>query len=158
MTNADGQLWPFCLHIYRQPEVADACLWLQDERGVDVPVLLFGAWLSSCHLTLSDEAIGDVLATIRHWHDAVVVPLRTARRWLKQGQDWQGTESLRTEIKRLELDAERNQIERLETLAHLAQPATAPATELLGRIVSRYSGQPLDTEAAERVAVVARAI
>ena len=34
----------FSLRFYRQPEVADACIALQEEAGVDVNLLLFLLW------------------------------------------------------------------------------------------------------------------
>ena len=40
--------WRFSLRFYRQPRVADACIALQEEAGVDVNLLLFLLW----HATL----------------------------------------------------------------------------------------------------------
>lgn len=39
-------LWDFALRLYGARGVGKACLLLQDESGVDVPVLLFSAWLA----------------------------------------------------------------------------------------------------------------
>jgi len=36
--------WRFSLHFYRQPKVADTCIALQEEAGVDVNLLLFLLW------------------------------------------------------------------------------------------------------------------
>ncbi|MGZ3308467.1 MAG: DUF2390 domain-containing protein, partial [Xanthobacteraceae bacterium] len=36
--------WRFSLRFYRQPKVADTCIALQEERGVDVNLLLFLLW------------------------------------------------------------------------------------------------------------------
>ena len=37
--------WRFSLHFYRSVGVADACIALQDDCGVDVNLLLFLLWL-----------------------------------------------------------------------------------------------------------------
>ena len=39
--------WQFSLAFYRQPGVADACIRLQEEAGVDVNLLLFLLWQAS---------------------------------------------------------------------------------------------------------------
>ena len=36
--------WRFSLRFYRQPRVADACIALQEESGVDVNLLLYLLW------------------------------------------------------------------------------------------------------------------
>ena len=36
--------WRFSLHFYRQPKVAETCIALQEESGVDVNLLLFLLW------------------------------------------------------------------------------------------------------------------
>src|ERR1700680_2972326 len=46
-TQAGSPFWRFSLRFYRQPGVADACIALQDARGVDVNILLFFLWLGS---------------------------------------------------------------------------------------------------------------
>ena len=36
--------WRFSVQFYRQPAVAEVCLLLQDEFGIDVNLLLFVLW------------------------------------------------------------------------------------------------------------------
>ena len=44
-SSAQGSpFWRFSLRFYRQPKVADACIALQEEAGVDVNLLLFLLW------------------------------------------------------------------------------------------------------------------
>ena len=44
-TDAAGALWDFAVRLYAEPGVGEACLALQDRFGVDVPLLLWAAWL-----------------------------------------------------------------------------------------------------------------
>ncbi len=39
--------WDYSLGIYRKPGVADACIALQDEFGLDVNMLLACLWFSA---------------------------------------------------------------------------------------------------------------
>ena len=56
-------LWDFSLEVYGRPKVAETCLRLQDEFGVDVPVLLFAAWLAAEHsATLGRADVAQVVA------------------------------------------------------------------------------------------------
>ena len=45
--------WRFSLRFYRQPQVADACIALQEEAGVDVNLLLFLLWHATLKRTFS---------------------------------------------------------------------------------------------------------
>ena len=76
--------WDFALRLYRTPGVAPACLELQERHGVDVTLMLFCLW----HGTVSDRPIAENLpalaAAALAWHRAAVLPMRAARRWLKQ--------------------------------------------------------------------------
>ena len=50
MTDATSQgspFWQFSLRFYRMPQVADACIELQERAGVDVNLLLFLLWQAS---------------------------------------------------------------------------------------------------------------
>ena len=42
--SAGSPFWRFSLRFYRLPEVADACITLQEQAGVDVNLLLFLLW------------------------------------------------------------------------------------------------------------------
>ena len=115
----DGQspFWNFSLEFYAQPQVATACIELQDCVGVDVNVLLFLLFLArqGRQLTPSDIALIDGVVQI--WRDQVVKPLRTLRRDLKNGlapSDVEAAAALRTDVKRIELEAERIEQQMLE--------------------------------------------
>jgi uncharacterized protein (TIGR02444 family) len=115
--------WRFSLQFYRIPGVADACIRLQDEAGVDVNLLLFLLWNASMGRQLSRADVEDVERRVAEWRDGVVIPLRDLRRKLKShpGMIEKGTaEAFRTRIKQVELEAERLQQEALFAVAQAA--------------------------------------
>lgn len=77
--------WRFVLALYARPDVAPACLRLQDELGVDVTVLLHVVWLHCAHGLAADPAALQALdLSVRAWRREVVEPLRRMRRSLKE--------------------------------------------------------------------------
>jgi len=129
---SDNPFWDFSLVVYRKPGVAEACLYLQDDAGVDVNLLLFFCWLAG----VRDEALGeaeirDILRRTTDWRDHVVRPLREVRRWMKgdvEGMPAGPVEALRSQVKRIELESERLQQDMLFALA--AQAAAVQAATL----------------------------
>jgi uncharacterized protein (TIGR02444 family) len=112
--------WRFSIGLYRQPEVADACICLQEQAGVDVNLLLFLLWQATLHRLLSADEVASLEAQIRPWREATVVPLRAVRRALKSPPPLVAAdtaESFRTRIKVVELEAERLQEEAMYKLA-----------------------------------------
>jgi uncharacterized protein (TIGR02444 family) len=105
-------LWRFSLFFYGQPDVANACIELQDEAGADVNLLLFLVWQATLGRRLSEQELRDIESRIAPWRSAAVMPLRTIRRGLKEtpalvGRDL--VEAFRSKVKSLELEAERLQ-------------------------------------------------
>ena len=119
--------WRFSLAVYAGPQVARACLELQDTCAVDVNLLLFLLWLALDRRCLSVDAVRELDDKVREWREAVIVPLRTLRRTLKQGTPIAAgmAEPLRTQVKALELEAERLQQETLYALADVQRYETA---------------------------------
>src|SRR5207244_3063692 len=118
------------LRFYRQPKVADVCIALQEEAGIDVNLLLFLLWQATLKRTLSAKEVANLESRIGSWRDATVVPLRAVRRALKSPPSLVApatAELFRTRIKAVELEAERLQQEAMYELA-----ATSP----LGRAVT----------------------
>jgi len=114
--NAETPFWRFSLHFYRQAGVAEACIALQDECGVDVNLLLFLLWLAAGRRQLSAANVKDLDAAVRDWRQLTIVPIRDVRRKLKDGAtqiEANKQESFRTKIKAIELEAERLQQEAL---------------------------------------------
>jgi uncharacterized protein (TIGR02444 family) len=118
--SAGSPFWRFSLRFYRQPEVADACITLQEQAGVDVNLLLFLLWHATQKKALSTAEISELEARIAPWRNMTIVPLRSMRRALKSPRVLVGgatAELFRTKIKAAELEAERLQQEAMHALA-----------------------------------------
>lgn len=127
---SDQSFWDFSVRTYRQKGVADACLALQDERGVDVNLLLFCIWTGATRGSFDDQVFDAALIFSRRWCDNVVAALRGIRRWMKVvgcPDTVVATDqcmSLRDEVKQVEFKAERLQEDTLEALCD-GWPATS---------------------------------
>lgn len=110
-------LWNFALELYASPGVEKACLQLQDSGG-DVCLLLAGAWLQRRGVRCEEHRLRDLRTLAEPWQREVVTPLRQTRQhWragARQDADWA---ALREQVKKLELQAERLLLERLQALA-----------------------------------------
>lgn len=102
----------YSLALYEQGVVSEALLRLQDQQGLDVNMLLLCVYAAACGEDAFSESEMDRLVRVAWaWGREVVAPLRQARRALKdmagrEGASQSGTEALRQEVKRLELEAE----------------------------------------------------
>jgi uncharacterized protein (TIGR02444 family) len=126
----DSPFWRFSLGFYRQPGVADACIELQDQAGVDVNILLFLLWNATLGRTLSQDTAAELEAKIGPWREATVVPIRALRRALRTPPpvvDPGAAEAFRTRIKGVELEAERLQQQTMYDLAASLTFGSAPA-------------------------------
>jgi uncharacterized protein (TIGR02444 family) len=115
--------WRFSLRFYRQPEVADACIRLQEEAGVDVNLLLFLLWQATRQRALSAAEVAELDLRVGAWRDMTVIPLRAVRRALRSPPALVAlatAELFRTRIKAVELEAERLQQEAMYELARNA--------------------------------------
>jgi|SRR5262249_4551654 len=133
-TKPQGSLfWQFSLRFYRQPQVADACIALQEDAGVDVNLLLFLLWHATRRRELSAAEVAELERRIGAWREMTVVPLRGMRRALKSPPalvEPATAELFRTRIKAVELEAERLQQEAMYQLARataLGREAPSPA-------------------------------
>lgn len=139
-------LWDFSLALYQQPDVADSCLRLQDEHGVNVNLLLWCVWLECQGLNLDDAHLHEAQRRIRGWDQHYVVPLRHLRQRMKAefGIQDAAIETVRRHIKQAELAAEQQLQLRLQSLTQqwLALPkglAAAPlARSFNGQNMRRY--------------------
>jgi len=112
-----SDLWGFSLDLYTRLGIEQACLELQAE-GANVCLLLGAAWLGQLGVACN----GDRLARLRDmgepWHDEVIRPLRHLRQgWREAARLDPELEALRDQVKALELEAERQLLERIELLA-----------------------------------------
>ncbi len=164
-------LWSFSLRIYREPGVADACLWLQDRHALDVNVLLFCCWAAARSVVLDAGRISQVQQAIAAWRSEVIEPLRRVRRWMKANRDGvPGSLSsddhalLRERIKANELDAERLEQHALETFAPDARNDTVAPDLLIEHLLDNTLGYlqsaavAIDIETVNRLATLATAV
>lgn len=115
-----NELWRFSLRVYRGPGVADECLAVQERYGVDVNLMLFCAWLAAGRgIALTQDDLAACRAAVHDWHERTVKPLRAARQTMKGVA---GVEPLRTQVKGLELEAERTEQQMLFELASAKWP------------------------------------
>ncbi len=123
--------WRFSLQFYRRAGVADACIVLQDEAGVDVNVLLFLLWCAREGRRLSASEVAALDRACAPWRNVTVIPLRAVRRALKSPPPLiaaGNAELFRTRIKAVELEAERLQQEALHARFAAKQPGEAGAS------------------------------
>ncbi len=129
---ADSPFWRFSLKFYALPEVAPACLRLQDEGGADVNLMLFLLFLAQSCRQVRAEDIQRLDSTVGPWREESVKPLRALRRKLKEGIDpipTAATQFYRDHVKRLELEAERLEQSWLEREALGMMFAAAPSRQ-----------------------------
>lgn len=99
----DNPFWRFSCAIYAVPEVAAACLEMQDAQGADVNLLLLAMWLGAARGTRLQAA--DIAALPgAEWQASAVAPLRALRRRLKAAPD--AADPLLTAFRRQILDCE----------------------------------------------------
>jgi uncharacterized protein (TIGR02444 family) len=125
-TDLDADGWAFALRVYARPSVADACLKLQNEAGVDVMMLLMIAFAAvERRVLLTASEIAELDEACRPWREQIVQSLRAIRVTLKSGPvpaPSAETEELRTRIKSAELAAERLQNQLLAERLPLRPP------------------------------------
>lgn len=123
--------WRFSVKFYAEPGVAQACIDLQDQAGVDVNILFFLLWMATQNRQLGNAEVAGLEQTIGAWRDMAVVPLRQVRRALKTPPAAMAppdAEGFRTRIKAVELEAERLQQEAMYGLAQrsaIGSPASS---------------------------------
>jgi uncharacterized protein (TIGR02444 family) len=120
--------WRFSLQFYRQPGVAEACIALQEDSGVDVNLLMFLLWHAAQRRQFAPSEVEWIESKICVWRESAVVPLRTVRRALKVSTllvPAPTAEAFRTRVKGLELEAERLQQEAMYAL----EPHVPPGEE-----------------------------
>lgn len=161
--------WNYSVATYSKAGVAEACLHLQEQLGIDVNVLLYCCWYGCTRGTLDGATMERILLFAEPWAENVVRPLRAARTWMKSvgcvSPFVPGDEcmALREEIKRAELKAEHLQEDRMQALTRgaalqdretLAQVYSTLAN--IGRYL-RHLSVDLDDESGSQLAHVVTA-
>ncbi|MDW6024340.1 TIGR02444 family protein [Mesorhizobium sp. BAC0120] len=116
---APADLWAFMLSVYSRPGVAPACLRLQDDHGLDIPLMLAVLYGGVTGRVPSSEQIRTFDQNCRVWRETAVRPLRQVRRAMKS-HNWLASQPrillLRERVKAAELDAEKVEAEVLEQM------------------------------------------
>lgn len=139
MEDRSNPFWQYSLKLYACNGVAELCLRLQDEGGLDVNLLLYCLWQGSQGRSLQRVSLAEICRVSAPWRQEVVESLRRARRWMKDRKHdvAEQSGSLRERIKALELAAEKCQQDWLAALptAHdNAPPLVAAARNLAGYV------------------------
>jgi uncharacterized protein (TIGR02444 family) len=147
-SEVEAESWAFALDIYARPGVADACLRLQNEAGVDVMLLLIATFAAVKRRNfLSPDALKSLDEACGPWREQIVSPLRKIRSGLKSGPSpapCEETEQFRSKIKTIELAAERLQNRLLAEALRLGPPEREPASperlsSVLVEVVNLYA-------------------
>ncbi|KAA0102398.1 TIGR02444 family protein [Mycolicibacterium sp. P1-18] len=149
----------FAVGVYAADGVSGACLALQDRLDVDVNVVLFAAYVGAMRAErLTDAGLGSAMERVGGWHRDVVRPLRSVRRRLKV-DPVPGAAQLRTNLQRLELDAEMIELTELGALAADEGRPSASGTpsERAAAAIGTVVGGGLDEELRGAVDVIASA-
>ncbi|WP_169546134.1 TIGR02444 family protein [Sneathiella aquimaris] len=135
-------LWDFALKLYSNPTVEQACLSLQNRKGVDVNLLLFCVWVAaSGREELREVELEEGMAISHYWQEATVRPMRNIRNFLKpplKYVDNRLTNELKRVVSESEIYAEKLQLLALDRL--IDRPATASFS---GSICARAAVQNL---------------
>lgn len=108
----NNSFWKFSAKIYSNPLVEKTLLKLQNQRGVNVNILLYCCWYAFREQgRMSKQDLKKILLNIQIWHERIVLPLRRIRQRLKGIVNPSWAQKIRQEILNHELVGE--QIEQL---------------------------------------------
>lgn len=141
-----SDLWDWAVRAYAGEGVAEACLSLQDDHGQCVPLLLWAAWRG-------DASQAEAAARIARDWQAVILPLRDARRRLKtevSAGDEADRLALRAQVKAAELQAEKVLLTRLAALSDRKSMLNQDVAAPLRAAVAAWGG-PVPEEALARL-------
>ncbi len=134
--------WDFSVRTYRTPGVPDACLSLQNDFGADVNMVLYCCWIGAHVGEFGRELFTEACQFSAQWADQVVVPLRSARTWMKHS----GCElepvptdacmALREKIKSTEFASEKLQQQVLESLVSIKQLSNEAPDKFLEAVIA----------------------
>lgn len=105
----EGEHWQFALALYGQDGVSPACLLLQDERGVDVNILLLSLFaIRQWGAAPSRSDIEALIAETSWVRENLVLPLRQTRRALRAppSELMAASRDLKSSIQKAEIKAE----------------------------------------------------
>ena len=114
--------WQFSLEIYNQEDVKKKCLSLQDEYGFNVNLILAALWAAIWQQKLEEGNFNFFRNKLKHFDENIVIPLRKARRvavdsaGFEYGKTSEGEKSLKEQILKVEIEAEKIYQQQLEYL------------------------------------------
>jgi len=149
---ANSAFWEWAVRVYAAPDVADACLELQDSHDQCVPLLLFGAWAETQGLGLAGDTAEAAADMARSWSAQVIAPLRAVRRRLRgpvSDMDDAARQAIRQQVKATELAAEKALMTALEGLIDPEAGGGRPADNLV--FLARHWAPVVPRAALERL-------
>jgi uncharacterized protein (TIGR02444 family) len=147
--------WDFSIAVYGSHAVANECLALQDQFGLDVNLLLLCTFVGARHgVALTADDIASARAEVEPWHKGIVRTLREARRALKtvnsrDSDAGKAAAELRTRVKAAELESERIEQAMLEQWAAsrlASRPRGEPATAVPANLQALLAGYGIRSE------------
>ncbi len=137
-----SELWDWAVKAYAADGVGEACLHLQDAAGQNVPLLLWAAWTARTGRKPDADALEAACDVARAWQETAIAPLRAVRRAMKgRNPDLEDAdrEAVRTQVKAVELEAERRLLAALEGLSPPPEGAPRPVLEALVAVSRQWA-------------------
>jgi len=137
--------WDFSVRTYRTPGVPEACLSLQNDYGADVNMVLYCCWIGAHVGEFGRELFTEACDFSAQWADQVVVPLRSARTWMKHsGCELETVPTdacmeLRETIKSVEFASEKLQQQVLESLVSINQLSNESPDKFLDAVIANLN-------------------
>ena len=164
----ENKLWSFALTVYQRDSVAPACLDLQEQCQIDVPLMLCAVFACLQGKDISDEDLTQLHNLASPWQNDIGQSLRRIRTQLKTGPQPAPnamTEDLRNRVKAAELTAEKIQLEMMQTwVSQLAAidmveglPALSTTINTITRIVAASSKTEISEVQHDHIRVIAAA-
>ncbi|MDA9004116.1 TIGR02444 family protein [bacterium] len=137
----------YAVDTYNQQGVRTACLELQD-KGWDIPLLLFSGWYGQYHGVLSQTDLACVVHFTQQYKVAYVEPIRRMRQTMKREpliDDLARWEVQREQVKQWELSSEHFQLAALCGLVNMSQlnPGDLSIRENLERLCHHYGSMDI---------------
>ena len=148
--------------------MSDACLHLQNRHDLDVPVVLFAAFVGAVrHQTLTVSGVEAARAHIDAWHREVVRPLRAVRQRLKTGPAPAPndiTARLRSQVQKIEFEAALIELDLLGALIPGLAPMPASgstaecAAAAIETVIKTYTHTAIDDRDRQSIDTIAGAV
>jgi uncharacterized protein (TIGR02444 family) len=145
-------LWDYAVALYGQPDVAEACLELQDSTDADVNLLLLACWIGAEGIEADPATLDRLKAIATDWQATILKPLRQTRRMLKPmlatlpASLREPVSVTRKRIAGVELEAERAELLLLENALATVPRTAAPNASLAVGALRHFVTHPAITD------------